>query len=172
MSGSDVKNTLAQHARTDRKRNMSSHDVEGIVTMLAVWQGRLTWDLLIKRVAQQLGRSPYTRQALYMHPEIRQAFQLRKKGETVNVRPDRKRPVANDFSPELGLELLHRIRALQSQVDRLEIAVASLIRVLHRMGVSSAASPEEVDRERDGKSLKKGASSLGPGNGGSSAGIG
>ena len=65
---------MAQHGR----RNLSSHDVQDIVIMLAAWQGRLTWDLLIESVAKQSGRPPLTRQALYFHPEIRQAFQCRK----------------------------------------------------------------------------------------------
>lgn len=62
-----------------RARNLDGWAIEQIVEMLDGWSSpRLTWELLIEQITLRL-RAEYTRQALYKHTRIKEAFAARKK---------------------------------------------------------------------------------------------
>ena len=67
--------------RTGRRRapNLSDDDIAAIVEMLDGWTGALSWDRLIEAIAERFARR-YTRQALFKHTRIREAFRGRKEG--------------------------------------------------------------------------------------------
>jgi hypothetical protein len=61
-----------------RAKNLSDVDIKRIVEILDGWSTKLTWNLLIDEIAVRIyGR--YTRQALFKHERIRNAYFLTKK---------------------------------------------------------------------------------------------
>lgn len=58
-----------------RSPNLTPAGIETIVTLIRGWEGRLTWPLLIARVAEKC-RATYTRQALFKHHQIRVAYEV------------------------------------------------------------------------------------------------
>jgi hypothetical protein len=99
--------TKSHATRTARRaRNLDDAAIAAIVGILDGWTGPLSWEALIDRIETQL-HSRYTRQALYKHERIRQAFSLRRTigGEAI-------------VSKRLGPASLERQRHLQ-RIDRL-----------------------------------------------------
>jgi hypothetical protein len=72
---------------TVSKAKLSLDDIDHIVSVLTSWRGKLTWEMLVDKVAAVLGRS-YTRQALNAHDEVKRAFDLAKKREREDKRVD------------------------------------------------------------------------------------
>ena len=60
-----------------RAKNLSDSDVAKIVEVLDGWSGRLSWELLIDAIEKRMF-SRYTRQTLFKHGRIKDAFSLRK----------------------------------------------------------------------------------------------
>lgn len=60
-----------------RGKNLSEHDVTAIVGILERWTGKLTWPALCDSIALRT-RQHYTRQALFAHTRIAEAFAVRK----------------------------------------------------------------------------------------------
>lgn len=97
------------------KAKLSVDDIDSIVNILTGWRGKLTWELLVDKVAAILGR-PFTRQALDSHAAIKRAFALAKKrfreGKHAAPQP-----------PHTSVELaiaLDRVDALQAEVTLLK----------------------------------------------------
>lgn len=62
-----------------RAKNLSCVDIKQIVEILDGWSSaKLTWNMLIDQIAVR-NYCRYTRQALYKHERIRNAFDLAKK---------------------------------------------------------------------------------------------
>jgi hypothetical protein len=97
------------------KAKLSPDDIDHIVSLLTSWHGKVTWELLVDKVAAVLGRS-YTRQALNAHEGIKRAFDLAKnrarRGKRVN-------PVSPNVSPELATAL-DRVENLRAEVALLK----------------------------------------------------
>lgn len=62
---------------SSRAPNLDEARILEVVRLLDGWTGKLTWDGLIARIAEQT-KSTYTRQALDRHPRIKLAFQATK----------------------------------------------------------------------------------------------
>ena len=96
-----------------RSKNLGDAEIAAIVAILDGWSGKLTWEGLIEAVERRrMGR--YTRQALYNHARIRQAFALRK--ETLARQADSSTPAP--ASPELAAAL-QRVARLEAENTRL-----------------------------------------------------
>lgn len=93
------------------KAKLSSDDIDQIISLLTSWRGKLTWDLLVDKIAAVLGR-PYTRQALDAHAGIKRAFDLAKKRARDSKRAG---SVSPDIDPELATAL-QRVDALRAEV--------------------------------------------------------
>jgi hypothetical protein len=91
------------------KSKLSPNDIDYIVNLLTSWRGKLTWELVVDKVAAVLGRS-YTRQALDAHVEIKRAFDLAKRRTREGKRVD---PLSPHVSPELAtaLDCVETLRA-------------------------------------------------------------
>ncbi|PKN18685.1 MAG: hypothetical protein CVU71_10355 [Deltaproteobacteria bacterium HGW-Deltaproteobacteria-6] len=61
-----------------RAKNLSDADIKQIVEILDGWLGKLTWGLLINAIELSLFYR-YTRQTLFKHERIRNAFEVQKK---------------------------------------------------------------------------------------------
>lgn len=97
------------------KAKLSDHDIDSIVNILTGWRGKLTWELLVDKVAAVLGR-PFTRQGLDYHAAIKRAFTLAKtrlrKGKHAT-------PQSPDTSVELAIAV-DRVDVLQAEVTLLK----------------------------------------------------
>jgi len=96
-----------------RSKNLDDADIKTIVGILDGWSGRLTWKLLIDAIELRM-HNRYTRQTLYKHARILNAFELQKK--RLSGSSDSRRKVA---SPELQVAL-DKIARLESENRRLE----------------------------------------------------
>ncbi len=98
----------------NRARNLRDEDIAKIVEMLDGWSGKLSWELLIEAVERRMF-SRYTRQALFKHGRIKDAFTQRK--AALSLAGDRPRRAVK--SPELQLAL-DRIERLSQENERLQ----------------------------------------------------
>jgi hypothetical protein len=96
-----------------RGKNLNEEIVDSILGIIDGWAGRLSWDGLLKAIEARMNLT-YTRQALYRHQRIRNAFSLRKD----NSRGERERQLSANISPELRVAL-ERIARLESENKRL-----------------------------------------------------
>lgn len=69
---------MAKPQSKKRSRNLGDSEIKQIAEMLDGWSGKLSWKLLIDAIELRIF-SRYTRQALYKHERIRNAFELKKK---------------------------------------------------------------------------------------------
>lgn len=145
-------------AKTERKSaprarpRLTTQDVETIVTILETWDGPLTWELLIERSAQLLGRA-YTRQALDAHEQIKTTFQARKRRmRIVKESLKRGKPLSDDLPPELAAAL-QRAEAAELRVASLEKTIenyrAKFVRWLYNARLAN------LDEERLNADLPK-----------------
>ncbi len=93
------------------KARLTDEEIDRIVALLVSWRGKLSWDLLTKKVGVSLKRS-FTRQGLDKQENIRTAFQQAK--ERLRSTPARKS--SDEMSAELAMVL--------GRVDRLEAELA------------------------------------------------
>lgn len=91
-----------------RARNLSEADVASIVAIISGWEGQLTWPAVISAVKKKM-RQDYTRQALYAHDLIAQAWRGRKEALAI-------KPVSNEKPRS---EEQKRIAELEAEVARL-----------------------------------------------------
>lgn len=98
------------------KARLSSAEVGRICKILAGWEGKLSWALLIIRVEFLLGRT-FTRQGLDKHALIKVAFQKTK--TRVRQAADKSGAPNSRVSPELEFAL-RRIDNLKAEIGVLE----------------------------------------------------
>lgn len=96
--------------KSKREKNLDEAAIEEVVQVLDGWQGKLTWDLLVKAVAQRTGRT-YTRQAFHRHQRISETFQLCKQ------QVSRSRPLTEKSPERLSAD---EVKALIDRCARLE----------------------------------------------------
>ncbi|ODT00786.1 MAG: hypothetical protein ABS49_03840 [Erythrobacter sp. SCN 62-14] len=106
------------------KKRLSEQDVKNIVAVLETWEGPLTWDLVVQRVAVVVG-SRFSRQALDAHEVIKATFQSRKRRNRAMLESVKKgRATSDEIPAELALALQRaeaadvRAKALEEIVDR------------------------------------------------------
>ena len=104
---------MAKQQPKKRSKNLGDDEIKQIVEILDGWSGKLSWELLIDAIELRMF-SRYTRQGLYKHERIRNAFEL-KKNEGAEGGKDVKRA----SSPQLQIAL-DRIVWLESENRRLE----------------------------------------------------
>ena len=104
---------MAKQQPKKRSKNLGDDEIKQIVEILDGWSGKLSWELLIDDIELRMF-SRYTRQGLYKHERIRNAFEL-KKNEGAEGGKDVKRA----SSPQLQIAL-DRIVRLESENRRLE----------------------------------------------------
>lgn len=96
-----------------RAKNLSGSDVAKIVEVLDGWSGRLSWELLIDAIEKRLF-SRYTRQTLFKHGRIKDAFSLRKASLALSA----DKPSKSASSPEMQVAM-DRIERLTAENERL-----------------------------------------------------
>jgi hypothetical protein len=96
-----------------RSKNLSDHDILGIVAILDGWSGKLSWELFIQAIERKKF-ARYTRQALHRHERIRHAFKHRK--EELSGVP--RLALRQTESPELFVAL-QRLERLEGENARL-----------------------------------------------------
>lgn len=111
---------------TRARSRLAREDIDAVTGILEGWQGKLTWEALVDRVAAVLGRT-YTRQGLERHEQIKRAFQIRKArlraaGDAASAR--RRKDTGGDLPPELVAERQRR-QALEERVARLERTISA-----------------------------------------------
>ncbi len=95
---------------------LTDAEVDKIVTILTTWQGKLSWELLLQRVAPVLKRQ-FTRQGLDKQVTISIAFKQAK--DRTRIRALKGPKVRDpDLPPELAAAL-RRIDNLKAEVDLL-----------------------------------------------------
>lgn len=104
---------MAKQQSKKRSKNLGDAEIKQIVEILDGWSGKLTWDLLINAIELRVF-SRYTRQALYKHERIRNAFELKK-----SELSEGGKGVPRVASPQLQIAL-DRIARLESENRRLE----------------------------------------------------
>lgn len=109
--------------KSKREKNLDEGVIEGVVQVLDGWQGKLTWDLLIKAVADRTGRV-YTRQAFHRHQRIFEAFQVCKQ------QVSRSRPLTAKSPERLSAD---EVKVLIDRCARLEGENARLRAVNERL---------------------------------------
>lgn len=104
-----------------RSKNLTDKYIEEVVAILDGWKGKLTWSLLIDAVKLRLHQS-YTRQALFRHVRIREAYAQRKAALQEIVAEDF--PVS--VSPEIQA-LMQRLERLEAENARIKFENNSLL---------------------------------------------
>lgn len=123
--------------RQRRSKNLTDARIKEIVNILDSWSGPLTWPFLIKAIeAQTFNR--YTRQALFGHERIKNAFDLRKE-----LASNPKLGV-----PKRSIELqiaLDRITKLKAENQRLESENNKLLEQFSRWAYNSYSRGLDID---------------------------
>ncbi len=89
-----------------RAPNLTDGSIAAIVGLLDGWSGDLTWELLAAKVKSRTG-STYTRQTLYKHERIRNAFVSRK----ASARRSSDRKSAGSLELVSALDRISRLEA-------------------------------------------------------------
>lgn len=97
-----------------RSKNLTDKYIEEVVAILDGWKGRLTWSLLIDAIELRLHQK-YTRQALFKHVRIRDAYTQRKRALQDNSDEDS----TVDVSPEIQA-LMQRLVRLEAENARIK----------------------------------------------------
>lgn len=129
-------------------KHLTSKDIEILVNLIDVWEGKLGWDALCDAVAPLIGGRP-TRQTLSSHGQVKTAFG-HKKEQQKNGFVTTKRPASLSIAEQ-------RIRRLESENERLKAENGRLLeRFLkwqynaYRHGISQDkldASLPSIDRD-------------------------
>lgn len=121
-----------------RAKNLDDAGIKEIVEILDGWSEKLTWDLLIAAINFRT-HNEYTRQTLYKHERIRNAFELRKNDITNGETATRK-----VRSPELQ-KALERIARLEVESKRLESENSQLLEQFVRWAYNASARGLDAD---------------------------
>jgi DNA-dependent RNA polymerase auxiliary subunit epsilon len=105
--------------KRQRAKNIDEAIREEIFTILDGWSGRLTWNLFIDKIEARTFQR-YSRQTLYIHEDIRNAFENRKANIEFITRKSKKLYGPEEFAESGRNEKLKAENArLKSQVNML-----------------------------------------------------
>lgn len=94
-------------------RHLNDAEIGRIVDGIEAWQGKLSWESIVDRCEQWIGRRP-SRQALARSIRISSAFKAKKKGERYDIGSGGRSP-----APSMKIAM-GRIERLEAKVQRLE----------------------------------------------------
>lgn len=92
------------------RKTLSDKDIATIVGIIDVWEKKLTYDRLIEKIESRLHRR-FSRQALFSHTRIRDAFDARKS----SLRNGSSRKQVKSVELQIALD---RIERLEAEVKR------------------------------------------------------
>lgn len=98
-------------------KHLTSKDIDALVSLIDVWEGKLTWDALCDEGAKLVGSRP-TRQTLNAHERIKTAFLGRKALLKTGYTPS-KRPASLSIAEQRILRLEGENARLKEEIDRL-----------------------------------------------------
>lgn len=137
---------------------LTDPEVEKIIGLLATWQGKLSWELLLLRVIPILGRD-FTRQGLDKQPSISAAFKQAK--DRLRIRSKKLSPERVDNRlPELVAaerrieNLLAEIEVMKAEKDRLLERFATWLYNARSRGLTQSdlsQSLPQIDRDKSEK---------------------
>ncbi|NEH27458.1 hypothetical protein [Rhizobium ruizarguesonis] len=105
---------------------LTGAEVDKIVNLLTTWQGKLSWELLLRRMRPLLGRD-FTRQGLDKQQSISIAFKQAKERTRIRAK---KAPAGGD--PDLPPELASALRRIDNLKAEVELLQAEKDRLLER----------------------------------------
>lgn len=120
------------------------------MAILDGWVGPLTWNALIDGIAKRL-YTFYTRQTLYKHERIRNAFAIRKKLLKDNPPPKRRRNSEQEKLEERNARLTAEVGRLRSENDNFLLQFARWAKNAHDHGMTEEqlnAPLPPVDRRK------------------------
>ncbi len=97
-----------------RAPDLTDERIQVVIDTLDDWNGKLTWDLLLEKVAEKTGIA-YSRFTFAEYPKIANAFTLRKKALSRTWKAESSQP--RDVQVRAAFEQVARYRA---KVERLE----------------------------------------------------
>lgn len=133
-----------------RARNISDSDITQIVSILDGWVGPLNWKALIDAIAHR-HHTFYTRQALYMHERIRNAFAVRKRLLKEEPHSKRHRNSELEKLEEIKIRLEAERARLRSENDNFLLQFARWAKNAHDHGMTEEqlnAPLPPVDRRK------------------------
>ncbi|TBG89593.1 hypothetical protein ELG67_11080 [Rhizobium leguminosarum] len=143
---------------------LTESEVDKIVNLLTTWQGRLSWELLLRRVTPMLRRD-FTRQGLDKQATISIAFKQAKE----RLRTRAKKPTADrdGLPPELAAalsrndNLVAEVDLLKAERDRFLERFATWLYNARSRGISEhdlnqPLPPVDRDKSERGKSDRNG----------------
>ncbi|AOG11563.1 hypothetical protein [Agrobacterium sp. RAC06] len=134
------------------KARLTRDEIDRIVELLTSWRGKLSWELLLKRVEAIL-RRPFTRQGLAKQENIQTAYQQAKNRIRL-VKP------TSSKSPEIELmqstidSLRAKIAVMEAERGRYDEKFATWLYNARSRGISELDLNRhlpEVDRDRSTK---------------------
>lgn len=137
---------------------LTAVEIDRIVGILTSWEGKLSWELLLRRVRPILKR-PFTRQGLDKHEPIRIAFKQAKE----RLRTSSKTAILDRVPPELALaqrridSLVAEVKVLKGERDRFLEKFATWLYNARSRGISEVdlnRSLPSVDRRGSDKSMR------------------
>ena len=145
---------------------LTDAEVDKIVNLLTTWQGKLSWELLLRRVTPLLGRD-FTRQGLDKQQSISIAFKQAK--DRIRIRAKKApRDRDSDLPPELAAaqrridNLMAEVKLLKAEKDKFLERFATWLynarsRGLSEIDLNSPLPPVDRDKsERDPKPKNRG----------------
>ncbi|HHQ4482920.1 TPA: hypothetical protein ACSP1H_003447 [Aeromonas veronii] len=90
---------------------ITQNNIESVLKLVRMWQGKLTWDLLCEKVASELGVESIERQSLASYSAIQEAYS--KKKEELR---EKKENTPTDYTLEY---LKNKVASLEDDVARL-----------------------------------------------------
>jgi len=97
-------------------KHLSNRELNKIVKIISIWNGKLTWEELCKAVATEIGRT-VTRQSLSSHEMITDAYRL-KKALVKEKRTPLRKPANLNVAAQRILSLETQLEIIKKQNNR------------------------------------------------------
>lgn len=111
--------------KSKRSPNLNDRLIADIVGIIDGWVGRLTWELLIQKIAERTG-AMYERQTLSGRVRILSAFQDCQKAQRNGVKDNPSKP-ADELSPVEVTMMTERLSRITAENSRLKMENAGLL---------------------------------------------
>ena len=101
-------------------KHIDQKDIQTVKEILDSWKGKLTWDALVQELENQAGRQ-ISRQSLYANPQIKEAFQARKKFLTSGLNTSSKPQTLKSAAQSIDRLTAENIRLKEENSRLLEL---------------------------------------------------